>query len=304
MTSTITTYSGDEWEEFIQLLLKRHYGPGDYQEVPDKDSGDCGIEGFSTTGHAYQCYAAEEPLDTQELYEKQRNKMSADIKKFITNHAKLSGVLGTVQISRWIFTVPRFDSHRLLQHASTKTAEVLQAKLPYTTPDFKIIVINDDQFAVERASLASPSLIHVPDLSNDPAPASITNWSSSNNQLISNLETKITKLPAINSEEKKNQLRERMIKHFLMGQNALDYLKNNYPDIYERTMNIKKAYELELETEQLINPAPPQVALTSTLTKYKLQLGLELKNINSSTIATLGWESVADWLLRCPLNFP
>lgn len=44
-----------------------------------------------------------------------------------------------------------------------------------------------------------------------------------------------------------------MIKRFLMGQNALDYLKNNYPDIYERTMNIKKAYELELETEQLIN---------------------------------------------------
>ena len=41
----VRLWEGEEWEKQIQRLLKMHYGPGNYQEVPAKHVGDFGIEG-------------------------------------------------------------------------------------------------------------------------------------------------------------------------------------------------------------------------------------------------------------------
>jgi len=62
-------------------LLKRHHGHTNYQEVPAKHGGDLGLEGFSTNGCAYQCYAAQGYRDTNSLYEAQRDKMGSTRKR-------------------------------------------------------------------------------------------------------------------------------------------------------------------------------------------------------------------------------
>lgn len=78
---SIQTWSGEEWENFIQRLLKRHHGHTNYQEVPAKHGGDLGLEGFSTNGCASQCYAAQGYRDTNSLYEAQRDKMGSTRKR-------------------------------------------------------------------------------------------------------------------------------------------------------------------------------------------------------------------------------
>ena len=65
MTSSYYIWDGEEWEQRVQLYLKRRYGPGEYVHLPAKHLGDFGIEGFSRDGLAYQCYAAQEPLSTK-----------------------------------------------------------------------------------------------------------------------------------------------------------------------------------------------------------------------------------------------
>lgn len=150
MTSlNVRFWEGEEWEKHIQLLLKRHYGPGNYQEVPAKHVGDFGIEGYSINGCAYQCYATQEPCTTQQRYDAQRDKITTDIGKFIRNEPELVKLFGGTLIRRWILIVPVSESASLVQHASKKSKEVLRAGLPYVSDDFKVIIDTDSCFAKE-----------------------------------------------------------------------------------------------------------------------------------------------------------
>src|SRR5580704_2897009 len=143
------------------MLLRLHYGPGQFVDVPAKHGGDFGIEGFSRDGCAYQCYAAEEPLATNDLYEKQRDKITMDLFKFVKNRLHLIKLFTTTKISRWILMVPRFESTRLIQHAGKKAEEVRASNLPYVVVDFQVCVETDDLFAVERAALLKNGLTQV-----------------------------------------------------------------------------------------------------------------------------------------------
>ncbi|HIJ55017.1 MAG TPA: hypothetical protein HPQ03_02720 [Deltaproteobacteria bacterium] len=69
---------GDAWEKYCQKLLKLKYN--DYQEVPARYAGDLGVEGFTHTGIAFQCYCQDGEPISDELYEKQRDKVTKDIK--------------------------------------------------------------------------------------------------------------------------------------------------------------------------------------------------------------------------------
>ena len=96
MTASINTLSGSDWEDWANQLLSYHYGPTEYQRVPDRDRGDAGIDGFSReNGHAYQAYGCEEPISTAARYAKQRDKMTDDIAKFINNGDVLKRLFGT-----------------------------------------------------------------------------------------------------------------------------------------------------------------------------------------------------------------
>jgi len=120
-SSKTRNWEGEEWESYIKRLLTRHYGPGNYQDVPARHKGDFGIEGYSTTdGCAYQCYATQEPCTVNQRYESQRSKITTDINKFISNQKDLQKVFGTTLIHRWILMVPISESAKLMQHASKK----------------------------------------------------------------------------------------------------------------------------------------------------------------------------------------
>ena len=47
MVQPIRFWSGDEWQRYILQLLKRHYQLGEFQEIPDRHLGDCGLARIS-----------------------------------------------------------------------------------------------------------------------------------------------------------------------------------------------------------------------------------------------------------------
>lgn len=121
MTVAIKRLSGKEWQHYANQLLRLHYGQRDYQPVPDRHHGDGGIEGFSISdGCAYQAYGCDEPISVAERYEKQRDKMTEDIVKFISNKKILQSIFGDIKISRWILFVPSYDSKDIVSHAAKK----------------------------------------------------------------------------------------------------------------------------------------------------------------------------------------
>ena len=137
MAKQAHNWNGDDWQDRVKCWLSiRH--KEDWVAVPDGHGGDFGIEGFSRSGYAYQCYCADGPLGVLALYEKQRDKMTADLRKFVENADDLKKVFGTTKIKRWILVVPKHQSSKLNQHATAKAVEIVNTGLDYLDGDFQV----------------------------------------------------------------------------------------------------------------------------------------------------------------------
>jgi hypothetical protein len=302
-SNNIRFYEGEEWEKHIQILLKMHYGVGNYQEVKAKHMGDYGIEGYSTCGSVFQCYATE-AYETKQKYEAQRNKITTDINKFINNKDKLIEVFGKTIINRWILLVPSFDSVWLVQHASKKAEDVLKANLPYVSQDFKVIIETDECFLKEIKVLTGVGAIEydAPDL--EIKNTDREHWLKSNHGLVNNLELKGNKIPKINADGKIEGFKSLIVGHYLRGQNYLENLNNYNPDLYARISDCKLTYEYGLETMSYISsPSAPDIHLQDAKKEYFEQLQKSFPNLPISKIEILVWEAISDWLMRCPLDF-
>jgi hypothetical protein len=304
VTAQIPRLCGEDWQNWANKLLTCHYGPTNYQKVPDNDRGDSGIEGFTISeGHAYQAYGCEgEPLRTADRYEKHRDKVTADITKFITNHAILQKVFGTVKITRWVLFVPYYDSKEIVIHASKKTTEVLDAKLPYVADTFRVSVCHEEDFLIERDMLISAGTSSLEVAAPAATPEQVTQWVSSNVGLASTLEDKLRRLPTLRTDAARTLFHDRVLKWYLEGQAILEALRM-YPDVFEKVVKAKSHRENFL-VMAAVTGSTAQEILTSSIQGLRETLQKEVKELHSFSAESLAHEAVADWLLRCPLDFP
>jgi uncharacterized Zn-finger protein len=94
-----------------------------------------------------------------------------------------------------------------------------------------------------------------------------------------------------------------MIDNYLEGQNILDVLNKNYPDLYATIDNCKRSYESQLQIISSINSDPANQHLSEVLKEYQSSLQKSIPNLPLATIQKLSCEAVSDWLMRCPLDF-
>jgi len=303
MAAYIPRLSGGEWQEWANQLLACHYGPGNYQTIPDKDRGDAGLEGFCPGhGHAYQAYGCEEPLSVQERYEKQRDKLTEDVRKFIDNAAILTKLLRHVKIKRWILLVPLFDSKELVAHAAKKTREILAAGLPYVDSDFRVMVCQEADFPVARDLLLGATSKGI---KFEVAPVTLTElgaWASTNDAMLSTLQRKLAKLPALSGEAQRDAFMHKVLIWYLEGQAVLDRLRG-YPHVYEKVIAAKSHRENFLAMVALQGSTSSQI-LVDTLQELRATLESEAKELHNFSAEKLAYEALADWLIRCPLDFP
>jgi len=303
--SIIQSWEGNEWQEHVVLLLRTRYPPGGFQEVPDKHRGDFGIEGYSRRdGCVYQCYAAQEPLSTNDRYEAQRDKITGDLNKFVRNQADLLKIFGTLKISRWILVVPFYDSALLVQHCQTKTAEILAAALPYVSHDFVVHVDTDDMFAAEKNALKKRNIVAIDvEASALPKP-DVDRWALGNTNAVAALARKAKLLGTLNTPDRVDAFVKRMIGHHLNGQEVLRELHDRYAAVYEEVVKSKASREGFLETLALATADLPPQLLQKTLEQYINDLQNIEVVVSPRTAELLAHEAIADWLMRCPLDFP
>ncbi|MGW8883054.1 hypothetical protein [Streptomyces sp. NPDC055749] len=292
-------YSGDEWEQYCLLLARRHYGADRVQEVPARHGGDLGIEAFTFCGRAFQCYAPVEPLSTAERYEKQRDKLSTDLRKLSTKQKDLHRLLGDVKINTYIFLVPIFDSAHLVQHASAKAEEVRSKNLPFITADFKVSVATDSSYARERSEILerSPSLVDVVPT----PPGEVDSWMEGNSQLAETALAKLAKLRL--PPGSRLAYLEQLVNQFLDSENALARLREKYPDQWEAATGSKVRKERKLVLEYPPGSTNNAADVTSIVKSLKEELSRQVPALDDSFIDAMSWGSIADWLMRCPLDF-
>lgn len=294
MSATRVPLSGENWQRWANRLLTQHYGPTEYQRVPENHRGDAGLEGFSADGHAYQAYGPEEPLETTQRYEKHRDKMTRDITKFINNRHILCGLLGATRIRRWVLFVPRFDSREIVSHAAAKTSEVLAANLPYVVADdFRVTVVDEDDFATERDCLIGYSDntlgIQVDQATQD----QVDDWADNNDALVKVLDRKVVKLPTLKTVRDRRTFRDMLLKWYLEGQDILGTLRS-YTTVYEKVIAAKSHRENYLATSSLATSGTPSEVLASALKAYMETAKQEAKTLSDMTIEALAHEAVSD----------
>lgn len=303
MPDVVLPMHGDEWQNWANQLLTEHYGPTNYVKIPDTE-GDGGLEGFTRKeGHAFQAYGAEPGKTAKQLYEAQRQKMTDDINKFIGNGSLITKLLGDTTITCWTLFVPRMSLKDLVVHANVKTREVLAAALPYVAPGFYVTVCDEEHFASERDRLLSYKSDAICIETETPDQATVDKWAATNDGLIRTLNDKLLRLSTVPTEATRNRFRRNILIWHLEGQNLLTALRSHSPTAYERAWKSKGRYE-KLLTSLQMSTADSAEVFQQTLRDFLATLQDVVKTLSKLNAMSLAHEAVADWLLRCPLDFP
>lgn len=118
---------GNKWEDLCNKVYKMRYMSEGYEVIPARYKGDGGIEGFTSTGIATQCYYPEDNYSPEELHKKLIEKVTKDIKK-IKLHENDLFKLGIDEIKEWHFITPEYKDKRIIEHLNKKKNELLQQK--------------------------------------------------------------------------------------------------------------------------------------------------------------------------------
>ena len=293
----------EEWQNLVNKVLSLKFGVGEFMPIPDTVHGDCGLEGFTRSGKGFQCYAAEEPLTTGELTKKQKAKVTRDLDKLVEYKTKLVALLGPTVLHEWILVVPRWEDKALLAHAEEKMKAIRTSGLSFISPAIVPCICTGESFAVERQQLiqAGKESLRIAVAFVDHA--QVTDWVASNDELVARLDRKalaIRHQDAITAR----RLRDESVRHYLDGQNALAKLRTDFPEIFEAVDRIKKDKEHFLVTESLTTSALPPDHWRETRNSLETELAGALSGLDKFTVRQFVHEAVADWLLRCPLDFP
>jgi hypothetical protein len=296
--------TGEEWEDYVFMLLQVRHGPVNIQRVPASDRGDLGLDSFCHSERCtYQCYAPEGDLSIDDRYRKHRAKLTTDIGKFIGRRDRILTLVGNLLISRWIFVVPRSDSRRLIEHASTKAEKVRQARLPYVATDFQILVNDSKDFAIESKQLVARQVqalqLPEPDIGTN----IVQLWTDQNDKLTSRLKSKVKKLYPLESDDFISDKMNIFIKNYLQAENMLSALGTEFPDIWEAVLTVKRRCEKNLEFLGPNRTTQPSEQLRNQMNELSKELTGVNQLVSRESAEAIVRGTLSDWLIQCPLDF-
>ncbi|WP_455665007.1 hypothetical protein [Phocaeicola sp.] len=301
----IGEFDGNSWESFCQQCFRLKYETEGYQFMP-AINGDYGIEGFTRTGLAFQCYCPDNNTDANTLYEAQRDKITKDLGKLETYQKPLKGYLRENIIKTWIFVTPEYSKKDLVKHCRTKAEEHRNLNLSILDPEFDVLIHDLDNFTRE-----APIILDYTKRAIDISPDNIDDtqrllWKNTSISLIDNANRKNQMLlggNVENIERKIDILTNLTVKDKLDGDSIVNRWQISYPEDYERFLRVVDMVEREVIRTCMI-PAP------NNMERYKefkslvyAKLKATFANLSEPMLLSLTNKVIADWLLNCPINF-
>lgn len=292
-------WESKEWESHVNDLLRNRYGEDNYIPIPDMHNGDAGIEGYCTTGNAFQSYCPDEACPTDKLYEKQRDKMTADIAKFIEDKSGyLRKILQNTKIRRWVLVVPRHISKHLVVHAANKESEVIAAQVPYVdNQDFKVLIWDRETLKNEESDLINRGMrilkIDIPEVSSE----EVQLLKENDSEYVNNISRKLRKLK--DSDTLVTTASNQLLNNIVSYKNTMMDLKENYPSLHEEItkgiFNREQELDLDVFSSDIIPPLKQIEILKNNLS--------ETSNLHKDNLKCIATGVIGDWLMRCNLDF-
>lgn len=302
----IGTFNGTTWENLCQLVFKKKYDQVGYQEIP-ASPGDYGLEGFTLqTGIGFQCYCPDDHYGPTELYEKQRDKITADLAKLKTYSSQIAARIGSTKLREWHFVTPEIDRHKLLEHARIKETEVRGWNVPILDPDFTIHLRDADFYITEINEIQS---LNGQALNFDTAAPSLPEPAGPPEEYEANMRRKTATRLAPKASHSQHQkfltsVFEQTQSEFLEHGSLLKRIERTAPPVYFKLLRIVDEYEksvVELSAtwcgtaDELVKSVREGLAQ-----RIATQLGPQVDETEAQRIAR---HIVARWLAICELDF-
>jgi hypothetical protein len=291
--------SGDEWQDLCMRVLHEHHPGPEFIEVPDDDRGDAGLEAFSLTGCSYQCYAPEgEPLSTGERYRKQRDKMTEDVGKFVVNTDKIKKVLPPdLKISYWVLLVPYINSRHLVEHGAKKTGEVRTAGLAYAAADIVVVALTLAAFERAREAVISRQLTKL-----SLPPLDAVDYGHLDDELIDRMNSKLGMTAQYADEGKRWHLVNRLLTNYIAGRAHRDHVRDHFSELGDQLEWRLSDLEDRLAVQYALDQSVPDRRLLTVLNDTEKTVE-DVLNTHVTQSRVIAEGQVADWLMRCPLDF-
>ena len=305
---------GNAWEELCVQCYKIKYQSEHYTAIPAAQGGDGGIEGYTMNGVVHQCYCPERVYSDNELYEHQRDKMTADINKLISlTYAERLKRWGVSPISEWHFNVPEYKDARILAHAETKRQEVLAAK--YLTPaaygyicdNFRIIIKTAEDFTPEISRIIRTNLTDMR-LNLAIQHTGTPDWTKCDSEKVANIQRKIKAVMHVDDDtnEDLNVVVNLYIEFYISGLEIMNTLRINAPEFYEDLYKLEQSYknEVKIKTRIHTDRTMNQALFNEILNEFQVKLETDFSKIlNQASIGELKNDLIANWLADCSMEF-
>lgn len=305
MSSYITKIGpmdGNLWEEICQLVFKKLYRQFGYQEMP-ASPGDYGIEGFvKDYGIAIQCYCPEKVYTQEELYEKQRDKITRDLAKLNTYKDELKKRLGDCKIKKWIFLCPEINRNEILSHAVKKQEETRALSLDFLSDDFEVDVQDIDFYINEIQDIM---VLKGSKITFDLTSHQLDLFNSTTEDMEENIRRKNEKRCTTNgflNDEKHKRLNVLTGKKFLDGDILLRRIEKDSALIYFELARVINQYENEIEELCITWDALPEQLIEKIKGNLSLRIKESIPNLGDSERHSLVDSLAAKWIALCPLE--
>lgn len=299
-------FTGTTWEEFCQICFKRKYEAHGYQEMPAWQ-GDLGIEGFTRSGILFQCYCPDEEYAPDDLYIKQRDKITTDLKKLVSYENELKNYLKAIKVKQWIFVTPGYKKKDIVKHCQDKAEEYRKLNLSILDTNFDVLIYDIDFFATEIPLVLDyrKQKIEINPLTQK-SDNEIADWKSTEISLVENAIRKhgqrIT-TDAVNRDNKINALTQNSIQNFLNGNITIKIMQDKFPKDYEKFVRVVGLFEKKVDEYCIVNTGDNNLLYKEIEIELKVKLKEAFGYIDQITIDRLAEQVLADWILRCPINF-
>ena len=294
----------NDWELHALGLLQDRHGAVNIMKVPARHKGDFGLDYYCLCDRVvYQCYAVQEPCEVSDRADKQKAKITTDLRKFCTGRELLRLFAG-IKLNRWILVVPLHDSAQVNLHLTAKTTQVRANGLPYVADDFEALIHDLDCFDAEsrEARALQRRLITLP--AQPPTQEQIDSWAQASNPLVAALSEKLAKRLGSHDPARLDEYVQESIGWFLEKENALELLRQDAPQLHEALFGVISRHATRLSFIGSPDLATAQQILKSEVETLVTEFKQSVWNLSDDSAQQLALGTIVEWLLRCPLDFP
>ncbi len=297
-----TAPKGPEWQEQVACLCRIECAlRGEtYQPIPDKVQGDNGLEGISTDGEGYQCYADQGSLSTPQRVTKQKDKIRTDLPKLKKYENYWATVFVTTKLKNWILVTPEVPDRAVVAYARKYAKKIRDMKLPFIDPAFEAFVVTDDHFQRAKDWRAKHGITPI-----DVQPDSVSqkDLDGLKSDFVANTERKLKQVLPAHLHATIPQKRYDYLKWYLEHQNVLDKVLAQDPELFERLKNFCAQQEEMVKFDSDVDHTAPHARLSSVRKSLADDLDRDFKALGRATVNVVVRGSVASWLGNCPLEF-